>query len=190
MDSSIILIGPLSAGKSTVAALLAARLDMPHVSMDDLRFDYYAEIGYDEQVAQDKRDQEGWWGRYRYWKPFEAHAVERLLNDHPNAVIDLGAGHSVYEDEQLFERVAGILAPYQHIVLLLPDPDVAESLRILSSRDETAALLSEVNAHFLQHPSNQRLAKLVVYTGERAPQEVCAEIIRRISPAQAPIEGL
>ena len=30
-------------------------------------------------VARDKRDQEGWWARYRYWKPFEAHAVDYLL---------------------------------------------------------------------------------------------------------------
>jgi len=183
MHASIILIGPISAGKTTVAEWLAARLNLPHVSMDDFRFTYYAEMGYDEQLAQRKRDEEGWWARYWYWKPFEAYAVGRLLNDHHNAVIDLGAGHSVYEDERLFQQVATVLAPYPHVVLLLPVPDVDESLRILSSRDETAAALREVNAHFLRHPSNYQLAKMVVYTQGKTPQEVSDEIIRHINQA-------
>jgi shikimate kinase len=182
MDSSIILIGPLKAGKTTVAALLAAQLGMPHISMDAIRLSYYTEIGYDDQVARRKRDEEGWWSCYWYWKPFEAYAVERLLSDHHDAVIDLGAGHSVYEDELLFQRVAAIVLPYEYVVLLLPDPDADESLRILSSRDETAGLLTEFNAHFLRHPSNYQLAKLVVYTKGKTAQDVCDEIIRRIKP--------
>ena len=34
----IILIGPIGAGKSTVGELLAQQLNIPQVSMDDVRF--------------------------------------------------------------------------------------------------------------------------------------------------------
>ena len=44
--SDIILIGPIGTGKSTLGRLLAAKLGLPQVSMDDVRWDYYREIGY------------------------------------------------------------------------------------------------------------------------------------------------
>jgi shikimate kinase len=177
MKTPIILIGPISAGKTSVAECLAHRLSLPQISMDVLRTDYYLEVGYDEELAQQKRNEGGWWERYRYWKPFEAHAVARILADHPVGVIDFGAGHSVYEDEQLFQRVADILAPYPFIFLLLPSADVAESVKILASRDETAQQLAEVNEHFLRHHSNGDLAKFIVYTKDKTPLEICDELL-------------
>jgi hypothetical protein len=179
MKSTIILIGPLGAGKSTVGALLADRLGLPAVSMDELRLDYYAEIGYDRALAAHKRATEGFWGMYRYWKPFEAHAVERILADHDEGVIDFGAGHSVYEDPLLFERVRRALLPYPNIVLLLPSPDPDESLRILAEREDGASL-AEINRHFLEHPSNARLARHTIYTHEHTPAEVCAAVMDRL----------
>ncbi len=98
MLSDIILIGPIGAGKSTVGALLADRLHLPQCSMDEHRWDYYREIGYNEELAKHKREIEGFWGIYQYWEPFEAHAVERLLSKYKNCVVDFGSGHSVYED--------------------------------------------------------------------------------------------
>lgn len=45
MRSDPIVIGPVGAGKTTVSALLAEALDVPHVKMDRLRLGYYAELG-------------------------------------------------------------------------------------------------------------------------------------------------
>lgn len=70
--SDIILIGPISTGKSTLGKLLAEKLGIPQCSMDDIRLDYYKEINYDENLAKQIRDKEGLQGIYRYWKPFEA----------------------------------------------------------------------------------------------------------------------
>lgn len=178
MGSEIILIGPMGAGKSTIGELLANQLSIPQCSMDELRWSYYQEIGYDEELAKQKRKIEGIWGLCQYWKPFEAYAVERLLSEHKNCVIDFGAGHSVFEDISLFQRVQKVLEPLPHIVLLLPSLDLDESLQILNDRNEYVPDGSpNINEHFLRHPSNYVLAKFTVYTKQKTPQETCHEIL-------------
>ncbi|MBZ0285628.1 MAG: shikimate kinase [Anaerolineae bacterium] len=191
MASTIILIGPMCAGKSTIAELLSEKLNLPHHSVDDDRWTYYKEIGYDESVAaQIAKSDQGMVGLLRYWKPFEAHAVERVLADHPDCVIDFGAGHSVYEDETLFARVERTLSPYPNVILLLPSPDLDESAAILNDRFEKLVLkevghvdpaLFEVNTQFVKHPSNHKLAKIVVYTNGKTPDETCAEILPKLN---------
>ncbi len=179
MPSDIILIGPIGAGKSTQGQLLAERLALPQCSMDDLRWAYYDEIGYDKALAQQKRDAKGMGAVLQYWKPFEAYAVERLLAEHRGCVIDFGAGHSVYEDEALFKRVQQALAPYSNVVLLLPSPDIEESRQILRQRNhDRPSDIQLVNEHFLQHPANAQLAKHTVYTRSKAPAATCADILK------------
>jgi shikimate kinase len=178
----IILIGPIGTGKTTVGALLAERLNLPQRSMDELRWDYYQEIGYDKEIAQQKRETEGIWSLTQYWKPFEAYAVTRLLAEHSECVIDFGAGHSVYEDYELFAKVKAALATYSNVVLLLPSPNLDESLEILSQRER--GLSDEeirLNEHFLRHPSNYELAKLTIYTRDKTPEETCSEILAAIA---------
>lgn len=66
MPSDIILIGPKGAGKTTIGKLLAGRLGLPQCSMDDLRFNYYKEIGYDEDLAARIRKEQGFVELYWY----------------------------------------------------------------------------------------------------------------------------
>ncbi|MEO1210539.1 MAG: shikimate kinase [Cyanobacteria bacterium J06638_20] len=182
MSSDIILIGPIGAGKSTVGSLLAIQLGIPQCSMDVYRWDYYNEIGYNAELAEHKRQTEGFWGIYQYWKPFEAYAVERLLSDHKNCVIDFGAGHSVYEDSSLFRRVQRVLAVYANVVLLLPSPNLDESIQILNERNQYMPDgRFNVNEHFIRHPSNYDLATLTVYTQAKTPETTCDEILQLVS---------
>jgi hypothetical protein len=86
----------------------------------------------------------------------------------------------VQEDPALFARVQRALAPFRNVVLLLPSPDPAESVRILKGR--YGGLESngvDFDAHFVTHDSNHDLATLVVYTEGKTPEETCAEILRR-----------
>lgn len=179
---NVILIGPIGAGKSTLGKLVATALGVPQISLDDIRFDYYREIGYDDAVARLQHAVGGFWGLYRYWKPFEAHAVERVLAEHPDCVIDLGAGHSVYEDEALLTRVKKVFAPHPHVVLVLPSADLATSLNVLEERRPLLRdIAPSINEHFITHRSNYELATSIVYTADRTAEETCSEILQRIA---------
>jgi shikimate kinase len=185
-ETDIILIGPMSAGKTTQAELLSARLNRPVVEVDALRWQYYAEIGYDKAVAKERRESGGILALVAYWKPFEIHAVERMLADHQNCIFSFGGGHSVYEDDALFERVKRALAPYKNVVLLRPSPDDDESMNILLERmreedeGDVEAAVVQLNEHFLTHHSNADLATITVYTKGKTPDETCEDILAQL----------
>lgn len=184
MYTDIILIGPMQAGKSTQGKLLAEKLGLPQCSMDDVRWKYYNEIGYSQETAREISEKEGFAGLYRYWKPFEAHAVERLLSEHHDCVIDFGAGHSVFEEDALFARVRQAMAPQRNVVLLLPSPNLEESVQLLHAKTDAWNLppeVSELNAHFVRHHSNHDLAKIVIYTKDKTPEQTRDEILAAVN---------
>lgn len=180
---SVILIGPVGAGKTTVSKLVALRLGLRCVHMDDVRIGYYKEIGYSEDEAR-RLHHEGFHVLYRYWKPFEVHAVERLVAESGSAVLDFGGGHSVQEDNVLLARVVRALAPFPNVVLLLPSTSKAESVRILNER-KGSLTSGGIDFHmlFVNHPANYLLAKHIVYTNGRTPAETADEIVALIRPA-------
>ena len=175
----VVLIGPVGVGKSTIAGLLAARMGWPQVSMDAVCAGYYAEVSADQAVAERPEQAAGVRAAYQAWKPLEAHAVERILADHQHAVIDLGGGHSVQEDPTLFARVQASLAPVRNLALLLPSPDPEESVRVLTER-MAPPVGFDWHRHFVTHPSNGALAKLVVYTAGQTPGQTCDALYKAL----------
>ncbi len=190
MNSTIILIGPLGAGKSTVGRLLAEKLAVPFCSVDAVRGQYYQKVGYDETVAaQIVTSGQGIWGVLRYSQPFEARMVEMVVAEH-DGVIDFGASNSVYDDEAALARVERALAPYPQVILLLPSPDAAESAAILKERlvrmltaagREFSDELFELNDYFVRHPANGRLAKRIIYTKDKTPEQICDELAQLVA---------
>lgn len=186
MAASIILIGPLGAGKTTIAGLLASRLGWQSIDLDDLRMGYYAELDYDAAYVKSLENRDDWHTIGHYWKPFEVHGVERVLADYPSDhVIAFGAGNSVYDDPALFERAQAALAPFPHVVLLMPAPEIDQSAVILRERisakmpqlsDTSLDYLTTLNMDFMSSPSNTRLAKQTIYTGDQTPEQTCDAI--------------
>lgn len=190
MSASIILIGPGKTGKTTLSKLLGAALNLPALDLDELRWRYYAEIGYDAAKAQEIRQQGGMKALADYWKPFDIYGVECLLRDYPSDhVIAFGAGHSVYADEAQFQRAKVALEPFPHVILVLPAPDVEVSVRLTRQRlkidepdmtDDFFDAIAAMNRYFIVQPSNSRLATMTVYTAGKSPAETCAEIVQRL----------
>lgn len=181
MRTEIVLIGPVRTGKSTFGRLLAEKLGLPQVSLDGLREQYYAEIGFDPHLAKEIRQKGGFLALMFYRELFAPYAVERLLAEHHDCVFDFGAG--IYESDESFARVQKTLADFSNVVLLLPSPDIDESLRVLAERDANppADLKFDLTARFLRHHTYYDLARITVYTKGRTPEETCREILELIN---------
>jgi shikimate kinase len=184
--SSIILIGPYGAGKSTIADLLAERLHMPTASMDS-RQHYYREAGFDREEFKRRLAISNLEGD-RYFQSFFPAAVARLLQNHPGHVIDLGAGHTVSEDPAQFARIKELLDPYPNVVLILPSPDLDESIRVLRERTRNRPgadffFNSEFDYfnHWVKSPCNFELAKATVYTHGKTPEQTADDVLDALS---------
>ncbi|MBA2323636.1 MAG: shikimate kinase, partial [Pseudonocardiales bacterium] len=125
-------------------------------------------------------------GLLEYWKPFELHSVQRLLEDYPaDHVLAFGGGQSVYTDEDDTLTAAKTLST-SRVVLLLPSEDLEESVPILLGRIRVAApelpdsimasVESLVREQFLS-TSNRRLANDVVYNAKQSVGETVHAIL-------------
>ncbi len=179
-NTPILFIGPVRAGKSAVATLAATQLHLFHVSLDDLRWKYYSEIGYDETLAKQIRLQGGFLAIMFYRQLFDPYSVERVLTDYPDAVVDCGAGVGPFENQEQLQRIQSLLKPIPNIFLLLPSSNLEESLKILQEREinPPADLKFDINAHFLHHPGYGSLAKHIIYTKNKTPEQTCSEVLK------------
>ena len=174
MSSEIILIGPFGVGKTTVGRLLAEKLALPQVSLDDLCYGYYQEIGWNAQEAGRIYEQEAGDAFDEYTCSFEPYGVEQVLLRNHDCVIDMGGGQTVSENETRFARVQDALAPYQNVVLLLPSLDPEESVRVLKTRRSPDFL-----EYLVRSPCNYALAKHVIYTEGKSLEQVRDEVSDR-----------
>ncbi len=178
----ILFIGPVRAGKSTLAQMVAQQLGLQRVSLDEVRWNYYAEIGYDADLAKQIRTQGGFLAMLYYRRLFDAYSVERVIGDYPQSVIDCGAGIGPFENTDHLKRIQSLFQPLPNIFLLLPSPNIDDSLQILRQRDVNppADLTFDINAHFINHPGYQLLSKHTIYTKNTTPEATASEVIKML----------
>ncbi|CAM0135634.1 hypothetical protein VKS41_005286 [Umbelopsis sp. WA50703] len=187
-DETIILIGPEGSGKSTIGSLIAKALSKELYSLDRHRDELYAPYNYDKVLAEKIYEDHGLWAFYKHWKTFEYQAVSHILqnanrkgDEFHGKILDFGAGHSVYEESKQLARIEEMIKPYRNVILFMPCEDVEEAVKITEARRGHDLGL---NKHFMENPTNKRLAKHIIYTKDTTPEE-CAERVLRIVTANA-----
>lgn len=164
LENSIILIGPMGTGKSTISKMFSEDMNMESISLDD---------------RNKLKDLYQYENSFNNFKDFEFFLTGNVLTslDKPS-IIDFGAGHSVYEDPILFFEIKSLIDKFDNVVLLLPSKDKNESLNILNERRNIEKYSSKYfdNKHFVYSPYNEILAKDIVYTKDKSKKEVLLEI--------------
>jgi shikimate kinase len=185
-ESSVVLIGPAAVGKSTVGPLLADRLGTSFVDLDGVAASYYAEAGRSLNTFVAKVDEFGYPDAHRWWQSARLHAVRRVLEDHPGAVVALGAGHSHFEDTMHAKAVEGLLRD-QIVVLLMPEPDPHRSITTLRRRAEASKGHDWIRDGvdyldlWVRSPQNRSLADHVVYCLDRSPGTLASDVAEKLS---------
>lgn len=176
----VVIIGPMAAGKSTVAGALARKLGVPQVPLDAIRWYYHLKDGFS---FAEKPEVAGFAAVVRRWEPYSIRAVERVVAEFPDAVIDFGAGHAHYEDPERIRRLERALDPVQNVVLLLQSADLDRAAAVARERDQARLGPAwdpsrvDVNETYLRSECFRRVAKHTVVAEERPVDEVVEEIV-------------
>jgi hypothetical protein len=180
----VILIGPYGAGKTEIARIFSQKFGWCWHSVDECYFRYLKQFVPDaaEISNQINKLPVGSPERQNY-NIYDIEVIARLLDEvlhsRENSVIDFGADHSLYPDKKYLNRAYKTLLPYD-VVLLLPSQEMNECCRILLSRirshgikghDLTDSQIIEWVTRSLQEPSNQLLAKHIIFTENQSPNE-------------------
>ena len=175
-NNTIILIGPMGAGKSTVAKLLENQIEVIHrISLDNKDL---LKMLYEKER------------KFRDFKNFEFMLTGTVLSSLKRPyIIDFGAGHSVYEDKNLREQMKKMCSQFKNIILLLPSMDKEKSREVLAERRKIklGSHKDQDNWHFITSPNNYELATNTLYEENKTPEDISREILQLVKCKQ--IEG-
>lgn len=164
----IILIGPRGVGKTSVAKILAEKLNLNYVSLDN----------------------EG----KKLELPFRQTSEGRILTvkntfdkyQGLDSVFDFGIYHSFFYEEEFSNEVYELLQPELNVVLLMPSTDTAESEQILREMNakqlhgKQLDMVNGSNSRFISDDKNKRMAKYTIYTKDLNFEQIANLIISEI----------
>jgi shikimate kinase len=110
--------------------------------------------------------------------------VERVVVDHPDAVIALGAGYTSFTGPEYADRVRRALAPVPDVIHLVPSPDPARSVAILRERAVTSRGKDWIIdghdwiAEWVADPLAAEVAAATVFTDGISPEQSADQLVQ------------
>ena len=127
-------------------------------------------------------------------KDFELYLTGSVFNslDKP-AIIDFGAGHSIYRTPLAFYEFQRLMKKFKNIVFLVPSEDKSEALRIKNERvakrgQNNDVDYTKINRGHLESPCNDIIATMKICTKGMNSSRVASEILRRIQEKKEDID--
>ena len=181
-NESILIIGPMGVGKSSAAKALSSILSIEYINVDELRWEYfYGQTDFNKQFVDQLFNEKKFIEAFAYMKPFEARYAVDILAKYDAGVFDFGAGYSVYQNNELFEKVRTAFAKFKHVILLRYSNDAAESLEALRGRhpDVPEDFYYVFNKEFIESRCNEVLSTCIIDTKNKTVQEVVDLILQK-----------
>ena len=170
-------MGPIGVGKTTQAQLLSKELKVPVCTYDQVKHQYRKNAGFDEMAAESIYESKGLYAMLCYMNEFKARTLAPIIEDHPGHIIDLGGGAQCFDEPHQVEMAQKAFEKVENVFLLMPSKSVTTSQEYLAHVLEKYP----INDYLIEHDTNEVLAKKVVYTSGKKPEDTTAEIISQIS---------
>lgn len=188
MNNTIILIGPLATGKSTIALQLSELTGLHNYPVDRLKWYYRFKNGYDLQKGTSLLKKKGFEELIEYADTyFGAKELKEILSSF-SGIIDLGATDTYCKGFAKQHELQQLFAPFPNIFLILPSRSIDKCIDELENRIKKryanhefkdAVLYSylEKNKAFIESQSNRLFAKHIIYTEGKSATDVAKEIL-------------
>lgn len=174
---TIILTGPIGAGKTTQGKLLSNELGMPLCVYDEVKDNYRYKIGLSKEKALAINEEHGVYAMLCYMNEFKAKILKPIIDDHKGHVIDLGAGAHSFDEPHQVKLAQEAFEEIDNIFLLMPSNDLETNIKALPGLKENY----EINTFLIMHPTNELLTKKTIYTLNKSPEKIMVEIIKSLS---------
>ena len=172
MDT-IILTGPIGAGKSTQGKLLSHELGMPLCVYDEVKDNYRYKLGLSKEKALAINEEHGVYAMLCYMNEYKAKILKPIIDDYKGHIIDLGAGAHSFDEPHQVELAQEAFEGIDDIFLLMPSNDLETNIKALPGLKQGY----EVNTFLITHPTNELLTRKTIHTLNKTPEEIMFEII-------------
>lgn len=173
-NKSIILIGGMAIGKSTIAKELSKKYDMPYISTDAYKekiLDEDKEYSFEKQLII--REKYGYKGEKEFLLPYLLKSFKQLLDNLKEpSIIDVGALSTFVVDEELRNK----LSNFNNIIYLYTE-NIDEILkrRNIDEDSELGNIYKETHNNLI----NEEISTKSINVDNKSIEEIISEITNK-----------
>lgn len=174
-EKSILLIGGMSIGKTTISELLGKELKLPILSTDAIKDEILMkDIDYSFGKQLKIRNEKGFEAESKFLIPYLNKTLINILDNlDRQSIIDIGALNTLDLDEELINKIT----QFKFIVYLKS----SNNLSILERRNiDSTSEVGQIYLKTLNNPNNDKLATIIINIDGKIPYEITREIITLI----------